>query len=125
MNFLYLLSSHEKKISLLLILMILLMALLDMIGVASILPFVAVAANPDLIETNVILSFFFQYSKKLGVENTQQFLIALGFCVFIFLVFSLTFKAITTYFSIRFVQMREYSIGKRLVEGYLRIFYQR
>lgn len=120
MNFLYLLSSHERKISFLLILMILLMALLDMIGVASILPFVAVAANPNLIETNAILSYFFQYSKQFGVENIQQFMIVLGLVVFILLLFSLTFKAITTYFSIRFVQMREYSIGKRLVEGYLR-----
>jgi ABC-type multidrug transport system fused ATPase/permease subunit len=96
------------------------MALLDMIGVASILPFVAVAANPNLIETNAILSYFFQYSKQFGVENIQQFMIVLGLVVFILLLFSLTFKAITTYFSIRFVQMREYSIGKRLVEGYLR-----
>ena len=32
---------------------------------------------------------------------------------------SLFFKALTTYLQTRFVQMREYSIGKRLVESYL------
>ena len=32
--------------------MIIIMALIDMIGVASILPFMAVLANPDVIETN-------------------------------------------------------------------------
>ncbi len=120
MNFLYLLSSREKKISFILILMILIMALLDMIGIASILPFVAVATNPELIETNLVLNYFFQYTKKFGVENTQQFLIILGISVFILLVFSLTFKSFTTYFSLRFAQTREYSVGKRLVEGYLR-----
>ena len=120
MNFLYLLTPHERKISVLLILMILIMALLDMIGVASILPFVAVVTNPDLVETNAILNYLFQTSRKFGVENIQQFLIVLGSLVFLTLVFSLTFKGITTYFSLRFVQMREYSIGKRLVEGYLK-----
>ncbi len=32
---------------------------------------------------------------------------------------TLTFKAITTYAQLRFTLMLEYSIGKRLVEGYL------
>ena len=120
MNFYYLLTSHERKISALLILMILIMALLDMVGVASIIPFIAVVTNPDLVETNVILKYLFETSKKFGVENIQQFLVVLGGLVFLTLVFSLTFKAFTTYFSLRFVQMREYSIGKRLIEGYLR-----
>ena len=119
MNFLYLLTSHERKISVLLIFMILIMALLDMVGVASIIPFISVATNPDLVETNAVLNYLFQISKRFGVEDIQQFLIVLGGFVFLILVFSLTFKAITTYFSIRFVKMREYSIGKRLVEGCL------
>ena len=106
--------------SALLILMILIMALLDMVGVASIIPFIAVVTNPDLVEANVILKYLFETSKKFGVENIQQFLVVLGGLVFLILVFSLTFKAFTTYFSLRFVQMREYSIGKRLIEGYLR-----
>ena len=39
--------------------------------------------------------------------------------VFIFLVFSLFFKALTNYAQLRFVQMRQYSIAKRMVQGYL------
>ena len=63
-KFLYLLSpSEHKKISLLLLMMSL-MALLDMIGVASILPFMAVLTNPEIIETNIILNNTFQLSKK-------------------------------------------------------------
>lgn len=119
MNFLYLLTSHERKISVLLLIMILMMSILDTIGVASIIPFITVLTNPDLVETNNFLNYMFQFSKKYGVENTQEFLVSLGVLVFIILVMSLTFKAITTYFQIRFVQMREYSIGKRFVEGSL------
>ena len=51
---LFLLNSNERKRARLLLIMILIMALLDMIGVASILPFMAVLTNPGLIETNLI-----------------------------------------------------------------------
>ena len=61
----------------------------------------------------------FQASSIFGVENNQQFIFVLGILVFVTLVASLIFKAITTYVQIRFVQMCEYGICKRLVEGYL------
>ena len=95
------------------------MALLDMIGVASILPFMAVLTNPSLIETNSILNTVFKTASIFGVESSQQFLFALGVFVFVLLIISLTFKAFTTYLQVRFVRMREQSIGKRLLEGYL------
>jgi ATP-binding cassette, subfamily B, bacterial PglK len=116
---LFILSPRERKQAGFLLIMILIMALLDMIGVASILPFMAVLSNPDIIETNIVLNKMFQVSNMFGVENNQQFLFALGVLVFVLLVISLTFKSITTYVQVRFVQMREYTISKRLVEGYL------
>ncbi len=116
---LFLLTRNERKRAILIFLMILLMAFLDMIGVASILPFIAILTNPSLLETNAILSMMFQYSEIFGVKTQQEFLFALGILVFILLVFSLVFKALTYYAQSRFVQMREYSIGKRLIEGYL------
>ena len=116
---LYLLTPHERKRAVLLLIMITMMAILDMIGIASILPFMAVISNPDIIETNTILNEVFQVSTKFGVENYQQFLFALGVFVFLVLVTSLGFKALTTYVQVRFVEMRQYSICKRIVEDYL------
>jgi len=116
---LFLLTPHERKRAGLLIIMIIIMALLDMIGVASILPFMAVLMNPGLLETNVILNTMFQNLSMLGIETRQEFLVALGVLVFALLIISLAFKALTTYAQIRFVQMREHSIAKRLIEGYL------
>ena len=117
---LFFLSPKERKRAALLLVMMVIMAVLDMIGVASILPFMAVLANPNLIETNEILNTMFKGSSILGVESNQQFLFFLGTLVFLLLITSLTFKAFTTYVQVRFVRMREYSIGKRLLEGYLR-----
>ena len=116
---LYLLSAHERKRAILLLGMILIMALLDMIGVASIMPFIAVMTNPELVETNFILKTAYETSSIIGVRNTQQFLFLLGISVFLLLIISLSFKALTSYVQVRFTTMREYSIAKRLVEGYL------
>lgn len=117
---LFILTPNELKHAGLLLVMILIMALLDMIGIASILPFISVLTNPDIIETNSILNIMFQKAKMFGVETNQEFLFILGVIVFVLLVVSILFKALTSYVQLRFVLMREYSIGKRLVEGYLR-----
>ena len=114
-----LLSPSELKSAALLLIMILMMAIIDMIGVASILPFMAVLTNPDVVETNKFLNILFQNSKIFGIENKQDFLFALGILVFVFLLISLLVRAITTYMQLKFVKLREYSISKRLVEGYL------
>ena len=116
---LFLLTPSERKSAIFLLILTIIMAFLDMIGVASILPFMAVLTNPTLIETNFILNRMFQFSNIFGVENNQQFLIALGVLLFVLIIISLAFKTLTTYLQIRFIQMRNYAIGKRLVEGYL------
>lgn len=113
---LYLLSSREQKKAILLLMMILVMALLDTVGVASILPFIAVLSNPEIVETNKILYSIY----KLGnYQNDQEFFFVLGLIVFFVLFVSLTFKALTIYVQLRFALMREYTIGKKLIEGYL------
>ena len=118
-KYLFLLSTIERRNAAFLLLMIIFMALLDMIGVASILPFMAVLTNPSLIETNMFLNKLYALSSIFKVDSKDEFLFVLGILVFFLLILSLTFKAFTTYFQVRFVQMREYSIGKRLIEGYL------
>jgi ATP-binding cassette, subfamily B, bacterial PglK len=114
-----LLTKPERKRAGVLMGMTLVMAMLDMLGVASILPFIAVLANPDLVDSNRFLNAAFEALSGLGIETTQAFLFALGVLVFVLLITSLVLKAITTYAQTRFALMREYSIGKRLVEGYL------
>ena len=68
-----------------LLLMIIIMALLETLGVASILPFIAVLTNPELIRTNLLINKIFTYSEILGVETNQQFLFFFRFkCFFLF-----------------------------------------
>lgn len=99
--------------------LILIMSIFDMLGIVSIYPFLIVLSNPELIETNSALNKVYEFSSILGVSNNQEFLFYLGITVFIIFIVSLTFKASTHYFLVRFVLMREYSIARRLVEVYL------
>ena len=115
----YILTPDERKKAIILLAMILVMAFLDMLGVASIMPFIGVLSNPQIIETNNLLNKLFKTSGVIGIETEQQFIFLLGIVVFVLIVFSLTFKALTIYTQIRFSAMREYTIGKRLVEGFL------
>ena len=123
MNFLkkitYILTPKERKLAIILLLMIFGMGLVDMLGVASIMPFIAVLSNPEIIDSNSILNFIYKVSENFGVTNKSQFIFLFGILVFSLLIFSLSFKALTIYAQIRFSAMREYSIGKRLVAGFL------
>lgn len=112
-------TSAQKKKAFFLLVVTLIMALLDMLGVASIMPFIAVLGNPELIETNNILNSAFQTSMILGVKTKNDFLFILGIFVFIMLIVSLCFKALTVFLQANFSQICEFSIGKRLIETYL------
>jgi len=115
----FLLSRQERVRAMLILVMTLLMALIEMLGVASILPFIAVLTNPEVIDTNIILSTVYQTVKIFGIETKQQFLFVLGIFVFIILIFSISFKILTVFIQVRFRKMCEYNISMRLLKRYL------
>ena len=115
----FLLNPRERKYAGLLMVLILIMAFIDIIGIASILPFMIVLTDPSFIEKNLILNSIFNASSIFGIKNNDQFIFILGILMFVLLVISLVFKAFTTYAQVRFVEMLQQSISKRLVEGYL------
>jgi ATP-binding cassette, subfamily B, bacterial PglK len=120
---LFLLAPNDRKNAFFLLIMMLVMALLETIGVASILPFMAVLTNPQLVETNLILNKMFQVSIIFGVENNEKFLFVLGVAVFTIFIISTAFKALLSYCQIRFIQMFNFTLSKRLTEGYLKYEY--
>ena len=79
---LFILTPSEVKRFCILVGMMTIVAILDMIGVASIMPFMAVLANPEVVKTNILLKEAYIIAKSLGIENIKQFMLALGFIVF-------------------------------------------
>lgn len=117
---LQILTRRERFKAVLVLVMVTVMALLDTLGVASIVPFIGVLSNPDLIETNPVLLRLYTSSADFGILTPQQFILTLGLGVFALYMTSLCVKAVTTYTILRFGLMQEFSISRRLIERYLR-----
>jgi ABC-type multidrug transport system fused ATPase/permease subunit len=116
---LFFLTTQEKRSSFLLLVMILVMAIIDMLGIASVLPFMALIIDPGFLESNFFLQNIFQVINIIGIKTKEEFVFFFGIILLLLLIFSLSFKAVTIYFQIRFIQMRGYSIGKKILEFYL------
>lgn len=109
-------TNKERTKVFLLLFLILIMAFLDLVGVASIMPFMAILANPEIIETN---QFLLRIIGIFNFEDHKSILFFLGAASFLSIVISMLFKAMTTYIQWNFILNCEFSIGKRLVQGYL------
>ncbi len=116
-----LLTPREKRRGLLVLAMVLLMALIETAGVASVMPFLAVLANPEVVETNPYLSGLYE---AFGFQSTQAFLTMLGVASFIIVVFGALFRLATHYALQRWANMRRHSVSHRLLAGYLRQPYE-
>jgi ABC-type multidrug transport system fused ATPase/permease subunit len=108
-----------KKNFALILILIFFSALLDTLGVFSILPFIAVLSNPQLIETNIIINKFYLMLSNLGVGSQSEFLFILGLFFLFIIIISILFRIFNQYVQIRFALMREHIIGKILIEKYL------
>ena len=115
----FFLSSKERRSALMLLIFSLLTALIDTLGIASIMPFIAILTNLSLIETNSILNQVYLFANKYGVENKNEFIFFLGIFVFLFLVFSISLNAYTKYIQLKFIENRHHSISTLLIERYL------
>lgn len=114
-----LLNFDERIDTYKLLFLIFTMSTFDILGVASIFPFIQILINPTLIETNIVLSNLYTFSSNLGFVDIGQFQFLLGILVFFLLIFSLFVRAFTFYKQVQFSFMKEYTIGKRLSEAYL------
>ena len=112
----YLFKKKEKfQISLLLIGSII-MAFFEVVGVASILPFMSMVLDPDQISSNQILSFLFNFFK---FDNVETFLFYSGVAVLVLLAFSNFFSAFMYWAITYFSKMQGHIISMRLLKHYL------
>lgn len=89
---------------------------MEVFGVASVFPFLAVLSNPETVNSNAYLAKAYNV---LGFKDTNGFLFFLSVVVFIFLVARTATNAITQYAIMHYCQMRGYSLSTRLFNAYL------
>lgn len=111
-----LLNHQERRRAALLFVLMLGAALVEVVGVASVMPFVAVLSNPDVVESNAYLARLYEWS---GIQEIRSFMIALGALVLAVFVSSLALKALNAYSILRFSNMRSHAFSYRLLAGYM------
>ena len=112
-----LLTPRERRRGTLVLVLALVMAVFEVIGVASVFPFFLALSDPSLVQTNTYLSAAYQLG---GFTDHHSFLLALALVTFALLVSGALIRSAGEYAMTRFVQMRRHSLGTRLITRYLR-----
>lgn len=88
----------------------------EVLGVASIMPFMSVVADPGIVQTNPYLAGIYD---ALGFTSVTAFLTAMGAAVVIFLFVANSFSAAALYGMLRFSWGMHHRLSVRLLRGYL------
>lgn len=112
-----LLSRQEQFKALVVLAFMMVTALVEVMGIASIMPFLAVVADPTMVEQNEKLSLLYTW---LGFESTDSFLFFLGGVAFLAVFCGSMMRAATQWLIIRFTHTRQYALSRRLMGVYLR-----
>ena len=111
-----LLTKSERREAMWLILAILVMAFFEVVGIASVFPFMQVVINPQSIHTSAKLVWLYN---ALNFADTSRFLLFLGICVLGLVLVSIAFTAYTNWVLLKFTYMRGYTLSTRLFAKYI------
>jgi ABC-type bacteriocin/lantibiotic exporter with double-glycine peptidase domain len=111
-----LLTTRELRHFLLLLGLLVVKAILQVIGVASILPFMSLAAKPDLVHTNEWLNKIYLLG---GFENEHSMLVALGVMVLVYIALSNAFVAFSGWVLSKYTMGIAHRMGVRMVRSYI------
>jgi ATP-binding cassette subfamily C protein len=111
-----LLTRRERRNLYLLFVAVVVMASLEVVSVASIMPFLSVAADPGMIQQNEYLLWAYE---TFGFADTNSFLIALGLAALVAMIVSNAFIILTTWALYRYAWGRNHTLSRRLLRSYL------
>jgi len=100
----------------LLLCIIVMMAFFQAIGVASVMPFIGLVMEPEMVFENRWLNWVYE---KLGFTSTQAFIIFAGVAMFVIIFISNAFSAFATWTKIKFARMNNHRLSRRLLGKYL------
>lgn len=111
-----LLPNKDRRRGMYLLLLVFFTAILDTLGVASIMPLIALLSNQNLLHDN---AFMFELWRIVGEPEIKQFLLYASIFTLCFLLFTLCVRATTIYLQTKFAMNCEYKISSEITEGYL------
>lgn len=111
-----LLDHRDRKQATVLFFVIFLTSIIEVMGIVSILPFMAIVAKPEVIQTNPYLHFLYVY---LGFSSANRFLFSMGLTFFFVMVGGNALSALSAWLSYRFSFSFEQRLAERLLSSYL------
>ncbi|MFZ2889145.1 ABC transporter ATP-binding protein [Sulfuricurvum sp.] len=115
------LTSHDKRFLVVLIVISIAVSLIEMVGVSAILPFINIASNFDHIHTNVYTERIYTFFR---FDNDIQFVIAIGIALLVFYFLRSLLNLGYFYLLAKFSKGRYHLIAYRLFENYLGMSYR-
>jgi ATP-binding cassette, subfamily B, bacterial PglK len=116
-NLLSLLSPYQRKRFYVLQLLVILMTIVEIIGVAAIIPFMALVGDMTQLQQDTFFAKFYQMS---GINSESQFVFILGICVLIMLFISMIISVFTIWGLSMFAFRIGTEIADRLYTHYLK-----
>lgn len=113
-------TPQEKWPLLVLITSILLAALFQTLGVVSILPFMSIVMQPEIIESNRWLSWLYN---SLDFTSVNSFIIFIGTLMLLIIIIGNLTSALATWLKVRFVWRKNHNISSALLKKYLSLPY--
>ncbi len=116
-----LLSKHDKKFLLFLLGFSIMVSMIETIGISAIMPFIAVASDFNVIQTNKYYHFFYAL---FGFGSEANFVIAFGLMLVVFYIFRGAVNFLYSYYLAKFSKGRYYVIAYKIFENYLGMPYR-
>jgi ATP-binding cassette, subfamily B, bacterial PglK len=91
-------------------------AIMQVIGIASVMPFLAIVASPEILQTNAYMRWTYE---TLGFQGTTAFMMFVGLMVLLTLILSNGFAAWTQFRLMRFSWDLNHSLSVRMLQTYL------
>ncbi|MGE4294189.1 MAG: ABC transporter transmembrane domain-containing protein, partial [Campylobacterales bacterium] len=117
----FLLTRRDKQFLAGLFALSIFVALVETVGISAIMPFISVATNPGLVESN---DYYRAAYGLLGFETVSGFIIFFGFVLIGFYVFRGGLNLFYTWLLARFSYGRYHLLAYRLFSGYLALPYE-
>ena len=114
------LTRREKLQVLILLIAIIVMAFFQVIGVASVLPFISLVMDPNLVFDNRYLNLVYE---TFNFTSVNRFIIFAGIAMFAIVIFSNAISAFATWLKLRFAWMNNHRLSRRLLKKYLSMPY--
>jgi len=120
-----LLFKKEKKNFLILVIVVFFTSLLEVLGLFSVMPFIAIIADQNIIDDNKLLSKIYNLTDNLfAFQNVNSFIILLGIISICGIFVSMFFRLTNIFLISKFIKYKEYSTSTYLLSQYLNQHYR-